>query len=90
MAIDWTKPVETMEGEPVEIVATVPDADSKFYAATQVMDEARHVEAFSRLLHSHALGLPLDSAAKKREGRDHEVYSGRATNLLGSLQRAAA
>ncbi|MEC9346434.1 MAG: ferritin-like domain-containing protein [Pseudomonadota bacterium] len=34
-----------------KIVATVPDADSKFYAATQVMDEARHVEAFSRLLH---------------------------------------
>ena len=48
------------------------------------------INAFSRLLHSHALGLPLDSAAKKREGRDHEVYCGRATNLLGSLQRAAA
>jgi hypothetical protein len=34
-----------------KIVQTVPDLDSKFYAATQVMDEARHVEAYSRLLH---------------------------------------
>ena len=34
-----------------KIVQTVPDVDSKFYAATQVMDEARHVEAYSRFLH---------------------------------------
>jgi hypothetical protein len=34
-----------------KIVQTVPDIDSKFYAATQVMDEARHVEAYSRYLH---------------------------------------
>jgi hypothetical protein len=33
------------------IVETVPDIAAKFYAATQVMDEARHVEAYSRLLH---------------------------------------
>ena len=33
------------------IVETVPDINAKFYAATQVMDEARHVEAYSRLLH---------------------------------------
>jgi para-aminobenzoate N-oxygenase AurF len=33
-----------------KIVQTVPDLDSKFYAATQVMDEARHVEAYSRYL----------------------------------------
>ncbi|MFE0251630.1 ferritin-like domain-containing protein [Streptomyces sp. NPDC059010] len=32
------------------IVETVPDLDSKFYAATQVMDEARHAEIFSRFL----------------------------------------
>jgi P-aminobenzoate N-oxygenase AurF len=30
------------------IVESVPDMDSKFYAATQAMDEARHVELFSR------------------------------------------
>ena len=32
------------------IVESVPDMDSKFYAATQAMDEARHVELFSRFL----------------------------------------
>jgi len=32
------------------IVETVPDIDSKFYAATQVMDEARHVELFNRFI----------------------------------------
>ncbi len=31
-------------------VETVPDVDSKFYGATQVMDEARHVETYSRYL----------------------------------------
>ena len=33
------------------IVESVPDINAKFFAATQVMDEARHVEAYSRLLH---------------------------------------
>ncbi|MCW2896804.1 MAG: aminobenzoate oxygenase, partial [Actinomycetia bacterium] len=32
------------------IVESVPDMDSKFYAATQVMDEARHVELFNRFI----------------------------------------
>src|SRR3954447_16807488 len=32
------------------IVEAVPDLDSKFYAATQTMDEARHVETFARFL----------------------------------------
>jgi hypothetical protein len=34
-----------------KIVQQVPAMDAKFYAATQVIDEARHVEAYSRLLH---------------------------------------
>lgn len=33
------------------IVESVPDMDSKFYAATQVMDEARHVEVFHQFVH---------------------------------------
>ncbi|MGK2901834.1 MAG: ferritin-like domain-containing protein [Mycobacterium sp.] len=33
-----------------KIVEVVPDMDAKFYAATQTMDEARHVEAFARFL----------------------------------------
>ncbi|MGF7235815.1 MAG: ferritin-like domain-containing protein [Frankia sp.] len=32
------------------IVESVPDLDAKFYAATQTMDEARHVELFARFL----------------------------------------
>jgi hypothetical protein len=32
------------------IVETVPWIDAKYYAATQVMDEARHVEVFARYL----------------------------------------
>ena len=34
-----------------KIVNTVPQIDSKYYAATQVIDEARHVEVYSRYLH---------------------------------------
>ena len=33
-----------------QIVDTVPWIDAKFYAATQVMDEARHVEVYERYL----------------------------------------
>src|SRR5579859_4058692 len=32
------------------IVESVPDMDSKFYAATQAMDEARHVELYQRFI----------------------------------------
>ena len=44
-----------------KIVQTVPDIDSKFYAATQVMDEARHVETYSRFLHEKlSLAYPIN------------------------------
>lgn len=32
------------------IVESAPDLDAKFYSATQVMDEARHVELYSRFI----------------------------------------
>jgi hypothetical protein len=35
-----------------KILLTVEDLDSKLYAATQLMDEARHVEGFNRFLHT--------------------------------------
>jgi hypothetical protein len=35
-----------------KIVETVPWIDAKYYAATQVMDEARHVEVFAKYLDS--------------------------------------
>jgi hypothetical protein len=48
-----------------KIVQTVPDIDSKFYGATQVIDEARHVEVYSRYLHEKiGLVYPLNSNLK--------------------------
>ena len=44
-----------------KIVQTVPDIDSKYYAATQVIDEARHVETYSRYLHEKLeLAYPIN------------------------------
>jgi len=52
-----------------KIVETVPWIDAKYYAATQVMDEARHVEVFAKYLDTklekyypinHHLGALLD------------------------------
>ncbi len=49
-----------------KIVQQVPDMDAKFYAATQVMDEARHVEAYSRLLHDKFdLAYPITPTLKR-------------------------
>lgn len=42
-----------------KIVTQVPDADSKFYAATQTIDEARHVEAYKRLLSKFKIAYPM-------------------------------
>ena len=40
-----------------KIVEQVPWIDAKYYAATQVMDEARHVEVFSRYLNEKLSGM---------------------------------
>ena len=42
-----------------KIVQAVPDLDAKFYAATQVMDEARHVEAYRKLLGKFGVAYPM-------------------------------
>jgi hypothetical protein len=34
-----------------QLVNSVPDTDSKYYASTQVFDEGRHVEVYDRYLH---------------------------------------
>lgn len=48
-----------------KIVQTVPDIDSKFYAATQVVDEARHVETYSRFLYEKLeLAYPINQHLK--------------------------
>jgi hypothetical protein len=48
-----------------QIVETVPWIDAKYYASTQVMDEARHVEVFSRYLDTKLSGhYPINSHLK--------------------------
>lgn len=42
-----------------KIVQQVPDLDAKFYASTQVMDEARHVEAYKKLLQAFRVAYPM-------------------------------
>src|SRR5690606_6045733 len=45
-----------------KIVETVPWIDAKYYAATQVMDEARHVEVFAKYLDTKLSGhYPLNA-----------------------------
>ena len=45
-----------------KIVETVPWIDAKYYAATQVMDEARHVEVFAKYLDTKLDGhYPLNA-----------------------------
>jgi len=48
-----------------KIVNTVPDMNAKFYAATQVMDEARHVETYKRLIHEKfKMAYPITESLK--------------------------
>jgi hypothetical protein len=48
-----------------QIVETVPWVDAKYYAATQVMDEARHVEVFHRYLDTKLSGhYPINAHLK--------------------------
>jgi hypothetical protein len=48
-----------------KIVQQVPHIDAKYYAATQVVDEARHVETYSRLLHEKfELAYPITPPLK--------------------------
>jgi hypothetical protein len=45
-----------------KIVETVPWIDAKYYAATQVMDEARHVEVFAKYLDTKLSGhFPINT-----------------------------
>ncbi|KAA0233764.1 MAG: hypothetical protein JJLCMIEE_03619 [Acidimicrobiales bacterium] len=47
-----------------QLVDTVPDIEGKLYAATQVMDEARHVEVFYKYLGLLDREYPMDPALK--------------------------
>ncbi len=54
-----------------KIVETVPWIDAKYYAATQVVDEARHVEVFSRYLDEKLSG--------------HYAMNGHLKNLIDEI-----
>jgi hypothetical protein len=45
-----------------QLVEAVPDIDGKLYAATQVVDEARHVEVFHRYIQRLDRVYPIDPA----------------------------
>jgi hypothetical protein len=48
-----------------KIVETVPWIDAKYYASTQVMDEARHVEVFAKYLQDKCTGFyPINAHLK--------------------------
>jgi hypothetical protein len=48
-----------------KIVETVPWIDAKYYASTQVMDEARHVEVFAKYLQDKLTGFyPINAHLK--------------------------
>ncbi|HEY5156310.1 MAG TPA: ferritin-like domain-containing protein [Acidimicrobiales bacterium] len=48
-----------------KIVETVPWIDAKYYASTQVMDEARHVEVFAKYLQDKCTGFyPVNAHLK--------------------------
>ncbi|HET7202650.1 MAG TPA: ferritin-like domain-containing protein [Steroidobacteraceae bacterium] len=73
-----------------KIVQQVPTMDAKFYAATQVVDEARHVEAFSRLLHEkYELVYPINPYLKSlledtlRDSRWDMTYLGMQVLIEG-------
>lgn len=47
-----------------QLVNAVPHTDAKFYAATQTMDEARHVEVFARYIDKLDAVVPIAPAIK--------------------------
>src|ERR1700687_4685224 len=71
-----------------KIVQQVPSVDAKFYAATQGMDEARQVRAYSRLLQEKFdLAYPITPTLKRllndvlRESRWDMTYLGREVRM---------
>src|SRR5262245_31664400 len=80
-----------------KIVQQVPRMDAKFYAATQVIDEARHVEAYSRLLHDKfELAYPITPTLKRllddvlTDGRWDMTYLGMQVLIEGLALAAFA
>ncbi len=79
-----------------KIVTQVPDADSKFYAATQTIDEARHVEAYRRLLTKYGVTYPMTKPLQElidqtlRDSRWDMTYLGMQVVIEGLALAAFA
>ena len=80
-----------------KIVQQVHDVEAKFYAATQVMDEARHVEVYKRLLHEKFdLAYPITPPLKSlldgilRDSRWDMTYLGMQVLIEGLALAAFA
>jgi hypothetical protein len=72
-----------------KIVTQVPDIDSKFYASTQVIDEARHVEAYRLLLSKFGVAYEITPPLKQlidqtlRDSRWDMTYLGMQVVIEG-------
>jgi hypothetical protein len=72
-----------------KIVTQVPDIDSKFYASTQVIDEARHVESYTRLLKKFRVAYPMTAPLQElidqvlRDSRWDMTYLGMQVVIEG-------
>jgi len=79
-----------------KIVTNVPDTEAKFYAATQVMDEARHVETYKKLVEKIGLAYPITGPLKTlldqvlRDGRWDMTYLGMQVVIEGLALAAFA
>ncbi|WP_374763856.1 ferritin-like domain-containing protein [Yunchengibacter salinarum] len=79
-----------------KIVQNVPDTEAKFYASTQVMDEARHVEAYKALLEKINVAYPITGPLKSlldqvlRDSRWDMTYLGMQVVIEGLALAAFA
>ncbi len=79
-----------------KIVQQVPDFDSKFYAATQVMDEARHVEVYKKLIGKFGIAYPMTAPLRElldqvlRDSRWDMTYLGMQVVIEGLALAAFA
>lgn len=59
------------------------------FSSLVIGDTTAAIAAFSRLLYSNVLEIPLDKAAREIEGEDYVLYSDRAKKIIASMKLAA-
>ena len=79
-----------------KIVQNVPDMEAKFYASTQVMDEARHVETYKKFVEKIGVAYPITGPLKTlldqvlRDSRWDMTYLGMQVVIEGLALAAFA